>query len=159
MRDVIEFNHISKEMADELVEELKKLYKFYHKKATCYRNMYKRLKKIKLGLNMASIGLTVIGGIAGGVTLNPILIGVLTGSGVMVGGYLSRSKINNRVNYCKFAYTSYDKILVQLRNYLRGTLYDETVFLSDVKVLDDICVDLCPPLSNAVVKKYENKYE
>lgn len=66
---------------------MKKQYVFNHKKATCYRWMYKRHKKIKLGLNMTSIGLTAVGGIAGAATLNAIIIGVLTwlwpnGSGV-----------------------------------------------------------------------------
>ena len=35
-------------------------------------------------------------------------------------------------------------VLTQLRFYLRRQPYNEHIFLSDVKVLDDIVVELCP---------------
>ena len=41
-------------------------------------------KDILLGLQMSSIGLTTVGAIVGSVTLNPIVIGCLTGSGVLI---------------------------------------------------------------------------
>ena len=46
---------------------------------------------------------------------------------------------------CRFAYTSYQKILTQLKSYLRGMTYDESILLSDLKIIDDIVTDLCPP--------------
>ena len=67
---------------------------FYHKLATCYRWMYRRcnLDGCKLGLNVTSIGLTVVGTIVGSVTLNPIVIGSLTGCGVLVAGIFGRRR-------------------------------------------------------------------
>ena len=58
---------------------------------------------------------------------------------------------------CKFAYTSYKKITTQLKFCLSGVRYDEVVLLSDLKVIDDIATDLCPPI-NGMSKKYEKIY-
>ena len=54
---------------------------------------------------------------------------------------------------CKLAFTTYEKVLVQLKNFLRGLAYHETNFLTDLKILDDIIIDQCPS-----VEKYYDKY-
>ena len=58
---------------------------------------------------------------------------------------------------CRFAYTSYQKTLTQLIIFLRGMSYEEKILLSDLKVLDDIVIDLCPPI-NGISKKYDRIY-
>ena len=58
---------------------------------------------------------------------------------------------------CKFAYTNYNKILIQLKTYFRGIPYDETVFLTDTKVLDDIVVDLCRTI-NGMADRYDKVF-
>ena len=47
---------------------------------------------------------------------------------------------------CNFAFTSYQKILTQIRSYLRSLPHDEMIFLSEVKAIDDIVTDICPPI-------------
>ena len=128
-RNVYNFNHIS----SELNEEQKALYKNYHRLFKCYELKYKRLKRLKMSLEMSSISLTVIGSVVGAVTLNPIVIACVAGPGVLIQGYLTKSNLINNVERCKFAYTSYKKILIQLKSFLRGLSYDDTIFLSDVK--------------------------
>jgi len=130
---------------------------YYHKLYTCYKWKHKKLKRIRLSLNMTSISLLVIGGIAGGVTVNPIILGCISGPGVLIQGYMTKNGLNNKVETCRFAYTSYKKILTQLRSYLRGLPYDDATFLSDVKVLDDIVTDLCPPVTGKY-DKYDKTY-
>ena len=105
-RYTINFNHISSELSENKVTELKTLYKNYHPLQMCYKWKYKDLKRILLGLQMSSIGLTTVGAIVGSVTLNPVVIGCLTGSGVLIQGYITKSDISNKVQKCKFAYTS-----------------------------------------------------
>lgn len=153
---VVNFNHIAQLPEDEIAK-LKRWYMCYHKLYICYKWKYKKIKRIRLSLNMSSVSLIVIGGIAGGVTANPIILGVISGPGVLIHSYITKSNINSKVEMCKFAYTSYKKILTQLRSYLRGLPYDETVFLSDVKVIDDIIIDLCPPV-NGMSGKYDKIY-
>ena len=156
-KSVISFNHISSNISEEKIKEFKELYAYYHKRAICYKWKYGRLDRLRLGLNMLSIGLTVIGGVLGGVTMNPIIIGVLTGIAVIVQGYVIQSNLNSEVEECKFASTSYDKILTQLRCHLRGSPYDEEVLLAELKVVDDIIILRCPPVDK-LSKRYDAEW-
>ena len=150
---IIGFNHISESLAHDEVNKLKTLYRSYHKQHICYKWKYKTLRRLKLFLELTSIGLTTIGAIVGSITLNPIILGSLTGCGIMIQTYLTKSNLNMRADRCKFAYTSYEKVLIQLKGFLRGLQYDENIFLSDLKVLDDIIIDLAPSID-----KYSDKY-
>ena len=81
-----------------------------------------------MGLNMTNIGLTVSGTIVGGVTLNPVILGCISGPGILIQRYLSNSDISSLINMCRFAYTSYQKIMIELKSYFRGMSYDEEEF-------------------------------
>ena len=157
MKRIIDFNHISSDLSAEEVEKLKRWYSYYHKLCICYKWKFKRLKKVRLVLNMSSIGLTTLGIIVGSAIMNPIVIGVLAGAGVLIQGYTTRSNLSRRVDETNFAYTSYQKVLTQLRSYLRGLPYDSQTLLSDLKVLDDIVIDLCPPV-NGMSIRYDKIY-
>ena len=153
VQKVIGFNHISDNLSNDEVIKLKTLYKSYHRLQMCYKWKYKKLRRLKLSLELSSIALTSIGAIIGGITLNPIILGSLTASGIMIQAYLTKSDLHKRVDMCKLAFTTYEKVLVQLKNFLRGLPYHETNFLTDLKVLDDIIIDQCP-----LVEKYIDKY-
>ena len=152
-KNIFNWNHISDDLNENQILELKALYKCYHRLFKCYQWKYKKLKRLKLSLEMSSIALTVTGSIAGAVTLNPIVITCVAGPGIIIQGYLTKSNLINNVELCKFAYVSYEKILVQLRSFLRGLPYNNNLFLSDIKVLDDIVIDQCPSID-----KYFEKY-
>ena len=106
---------------------------------------------------MVSLGLTVSGTIAGGVTLNPIILGCISGPGILIQGHLSKSNIKTKTDMCRYAYTSYQKIVTQLKSYLRGMTYEESIFLSNLKIIDDVVTDLCL-LINVMSKKYDIIY-
>ena len=153
VRKIFRFNHISDTLSEDEINKLKTLYKSYHRLQMCYKWKYKRLRRSKLSIELSSLGLTSIGAIIGAITLNPIILGCLSGSGIMIQAYLTKSDLDKRVDRCKFAYTSYERILVQLKSFLRGLPYDENNFLSDLKVLDDIIIDQCPSID-----KYNEVY-
>ena len=56
-----------------------------------------------------------IGTIAGGVTLNPIILGCIGGPGILIQGCLSKSNIKTKTEMCRYAYTLYKKILTQFK--------------------------------------------
>ena len=153
-KKVICFNHIDKGMKPEEVDMLKKLYHHYHKKTWCYKKAYKHFKKINLGLHLTSIGLTSTGVIVGGVTLNPIVLGTISGCGILIQGFLKSKNYNRKIEMCKFAYTSYQKILNKIRTYLRGEQYDAEKLTEQLNWLDDEITDLCP-----IVDKFKAKYD
>ena len=79
---------------------------------------------------MTSACLDVSGTIAGGVTLNPVVLGTISGSGVLL---KTRSEIKNyrkKIELCRFAYTSYEKILVDLRSFMRQIMRRSKLFNS-----------------------------
>ena len=53
----------------------------------------------------------------------------------------------------KFAYTTYQKTLVQLRSCLRGAQFDREAFINEMRLLDDMIIDQCP-----LITKFETKY-
>ena len=78
------------------ISQLRALYKNYHRLFKCYEWKYKKLRRLRLSLEMSSIGMTIIGTVTGAVTLNPIVIACVTGPGVLIQGYLTKSDLRNR---------------------------------------------------------------
>ena len=74
---IFEFNHIDKYLSESGVTTLKDFYKHYHKKYWCFKKSYKRYKLLDETLTLSGGGLVVIGTITGGITLNPIILGVI----------------------------------------------------------------------------------
>ena len=52
----------------------------------CFKKSYKRYKLLDETVLLSGISLVAMGTIAGGITLNPIILGVVNGAGVVVGG-------------------------------------------------------------------------
>ena len=74
---------MTKNRTKEEIQEIKELYKYYHYRYWCYQNAYTHYKKVNLAPNIVSAGLVIIGSVAGGITANPIIIGTVTGAGVL----------------------------------------------------------------------------
>ena len=137
----------------EKLAEIKALYKFYHKRFWCYKKAFKHFKRLNLIINVSSTSLVVIGSIVGGVTLNPIILGTISGIGILLKTFSEAKNYQRKIKMCKFAYTSYEKILTDLRSFLRGLEFDNKQFLDYIKIVDDITIDICP-----LTDKFEDKY-
>ena len=156
-KKIFKWNHISEDLPPDEITKLQNLYKHYHRLFKCYHWKYKKLRKSKLTLQLSSISLTVVGTITGSVTLNPVVAGTVVGAGVIIQGYLAKTNLLQKIGKCRFAYTSYEKIMVQLRSFMRGIPYDENTFLSDIKIIDDMIIDQCPS-ADEYSKKYNKKF-
>ena len=122
-KSIFNWNHISKELTEEQVAKLKALYKFYHKKYWLYKMTFKYFKKANLVCNIGSVALVVTGTVVGGVTLNPIVLGTISGVGLLLKTYSEAKNYKRKIEICKFAYTSYEKVLTDLRSFMRGIEY------------------------------------
>ena len=109
--NIFYFNHISKDLPEEIEQTLKEFYKFYHKKWWCYNKAFKRYKKKSLSLTILSAGSIISGSAAGGVTLNPMIIGVLTSIGVIAKVLSNIKKYDKKVESTRYAATTYKKVL------------------------------------------------
>ena len=69
---------------------------------------------------------------------------------------MTNSDVSNKAERCKFAYTSYEKVLTQIRSSVRGIPSDEKIFMYEVRFLDDVVTDSCPSIDSPFAK-YESK--
>ena len=158
MKDLFEFNHIDNSLSESEIKTLKDFYKHYHKKYWCYKKSFKRFKLLDETLSLTGAGLVIIGTIAGGITLNPIIMGVINGSGVLVTSISKLKNYKKKTEMTQIAFTTYQKVLVELRSALRGDEFNKQDFIDRMKLIDDMIIDQTP-LADRFSKKYEKKFK
>ena len=96
-------------------------------------------------MTLLSVGSIISGAAAGGITLNPIIIGVLTSLGVISKVLSNFKKYDKKVESTRYGATTYKKVLDELRMYLRGgnQMYNHEDFVKSMKIIDDVIVDNC----------------
>ena len=92
-KNIFNFNHISSEITNAQFNDIKNLYKYYHKLYWCHKAAYKKFKCKSLTLTIISSTLVVSGTIIGGVTLNPIILGTITGIGVIIAAFAKKQRL------------------------------------------------------------------
>ena len=100
MKDIFEFNHIDPSLSESDVKTLKDFYSHYHKKYWCFKKSYKSYKFLDDVFTISGICLVAIGTISGGITLNPVVLGVVNGAGVIVAG-IEKKKITKEKLKCQ----------------------------------------------------------
>ena len=123
-RDIFTFNHIDTSIDETTLSDIKAHYRFYHKKWWCYKQACKHLKRKNLFFKLSSSSLITAGAIAGGVTLNPIILGAISGAGLLIKTITDHKNYNRRIEMSKYACTAYQKVLIELRSCLRGKQSD-----------------------------------
>lgn len=83
-KSIYNFNHIDENLSEYEVSELKALYRRYHKKYWLFKQTFTCHKKIGLACNIATAALIAIGTIVEGATLNPIVLGTISGPGLVL---------------------------------------------------------------------------
>ena len=154
---IFNFNHIDKNKTKEEIQEIKELYKFYHYRYWCYQKAYTHYKKVNLASNIVSAGLVIIGSVAGGITANPIIIGTVTGTGVLLKTFCETKNYKHKIEMSEYAYTTFQKILADLKTSLRGEPFNKQDFLKEINILDDTIIDFCP-LATKFEKQYGKKF-
>ena len=153
MKDLFDFNHIDPTIDEETKKELEKLYKYYHKLWWCHKKTVERLKKINLAVSLVTAGT-----IAGAVTLNPIILGTITGAGLLLKTTSEIKKYANKIEMFKIGLSTYEKTLVDLRSYLRGTKYSHEKFISKMNLVDGDIADLYS-IPEKIKKKYKKNFQ
>lgn len=150
---IFNFNHIDKNKSKEEIQEIKELYKYYHYRYWCYQKASKYFKNLNLAINMSFTGLIAIGAVAGGLTFQPAILGSISGAGLALKTFSEAKDYTRKIEMRKFAYTTYQKVLLDLRTVLRGGSFDKNDFLKELNILDDTITDFCP-----LVTKFEKQY-
>ena len=125
MKDIFDFNHIDNSLSESEIKTLKDFYKHYHKKYWCFKKSYKRYKILDETLTLTGTGLVIIGNITGGITLNPIILGIINGLGVLVGSISKIKNYKKKSEMSQIAFTTYEKVLTELCSAMRGDDFDK----------------------------------
>ena len=83
-KDIFEFNHSDNLLSEDEIKTIKEFYEYYHKKFCCFKKTYKHFKILDESINISGILLMIIGTIPGGLTMNPIILGVISGVGIVL---------------------------------------------------------------------------
>ena len=86
--------------------------------------------------------------------MNPIVLGVISGVGLIIKTAMEMKNLKSKIEMAKFAFTTYEKTLSNLRFALRGGNFDQTEFLSSMEAIDGIVIDL-----GLDWEKFENKWQ
>ena len=87
-----------------------------------------------------------------------VMVG-LTALGTVVKGWNDYKNFSFKVDMCRFAYTTYEKTLIELRTYVRGLPLDEfDGFLIKMQTLDDTITDFTPPVYDRCLREYSRRF-
>ena len=128
------------------------------KKFGCFKKTPKHSKILDETINISGILLMIIGTISGGLTMNPIILGVINGVGILLTNFGKMKNYKKKVEMTPIAFTTYEKVLVELRCALRGDQFDKDQFIDKMKVVDAMIIDQTP-LPDKYVKQYHKKYK
>ena len=108
-------------------------------------------------LSISGICLVAIGTIAGGITLNPVVLGVVNGAGVIVTGIGKKKNYKRKIEMSRIAFTTYEKVLVELRAALRGDEWNKQDFVDRMKLIDEMIIDQTP-IADRFASRYNTKF-
>ena len=63
-----------------------------------------------------------------------------------------------KIEMSQIAFTTYDKVLVELRSALRGDEFNKQEFIDRMKLIDEMIIDQTP-IADRFVKKYNKKFK
>ena len=140
-KTIFDFNHIDPSIPPEKLEEIKKLYATFKRLWWCFKKIHQKQKRLDLIEKIISSVLVAGGVITGGATLNPIVLGVISGLGLILKTIQEARNRGKKIEKAKFAFTSYEKALSSLKFALRGGEFDPKTFLVEMETLDGIVID------------------
>ena len=86
----------------------------------------------------------IIGTISGGLTMNPIILGLINSAGILLTNFGKMKNYKKKIEMTKIAFSTYEKVLVELRFALRGDEFDKDLFIDKMKVIDEMIIDQTP---------------
>ena len=99
----------------------------------------------------------VTGTITGGITLNPVILGVINGVGVLVASIAKMNNYKKKMEMTQIAFTTYEKVLIELRSALRGDEFNKHDFIDRMKLIDEMIIDQTP-LADRFARRYNKKF-
>ena len=100
----------------------------------------------------------IIDTISGGLTMNPVILEIINGVGIFLTNFGKMKNYKKKIEITSIAFTTYEKVLAELRSALRGDEFDKDQFINKMKVVDAMIIDQTL-LPDKYVKQYDKKYK
>ena len=113
---IFNWNHISNELTEEQITELKEYYQTYHRKCWAFKQAAKRFKKWKLLGDTLSV-VFATGGIASAIATSGISLVAISTTSVIIQGWMN---LDLKIQNCTYAYQSYQHLLNAIKDMMRG---------------------------------------
>ena len=152
-KSVFNWNHISDELTEEQVEELKSYYHSYHKKCWAYKQALISFKKWRLLGNSLSI-VFASGGFASSIATGGIGLIAISTAELLIQGWMKHKDLDLKIQNCTYAYQSYQHLLNQIKDIMRSGNFNSSHIYNTMKNIDDYVTDNSP-----IVDKYLTKYD
>ena len=145
---IFKWNHISKDFFDEQVDQLREYYKVYHKKAWGFKQAYKNYKMKKYVGNSLAL-LFAAGGISASIASGGILLIAISAASIFIKGFMEQNNYDLKIEQSKYAYQSYDHLLIEIKEILRSGNFDESRLINKMSGLDNYIIDNSPLIDNS----------
>ena len=141
------------------LQRLDGLFAYYHRQWWYQRQMFYKYKWYHALLNKLALLTVDISVVVGAVWKDSFVMIGLTAFRTMVKGWNELKNFAIKMDMFRFAYTTHEKILIELCTYMRGfSLKEFDGFLIKLQTMDDTITNLTPPTYNGLVKQYEKKF-
>ena len=141
----------------EKMEQLEELHACYHKQWWCRLQMFLYFKRCHTLCNVVTLVILTLSVVVGSVWKESFAMVGLTAAATFVKGWSDFKKYSLKMDMSEFAYTTYEKTLIEIHTFILGGEFDLNSFLVKMQTLDDIVTDFAPPISERVTRLYSNK--
>ena len=152
-KNIFYWNHISNNLTEEQIEELKSYYQSYHKKCFAYKLATKHLKNWKLLGNSLSI-IFASGGIVSSIASGGISLIAISTVALLIQIWMKHKDLDLKIQNCTYAYQSYQHLLNEIKDVMRSGEFNPHHIYNTMKNIDDYVTDNSP-----IVDKYLFEYD
>ena len=97
-------------------------------------------------------------GIASVIVSGSVLTIISLGASLLIEILLDYKNVNENMNNCKYAYQSYQHLMIQIKTALRLGQYNIQNLVNSIGNLDNFFVNICPLVDKYIDKYYYKKY-
>ena len=153
-KSIFNWNHISDELTNEQIDELKSYYHTYHKKCWAYKQKSKRLKKWRLLGNSLFI-IFASGGFASSLATGGISLMAISTAALIIQGWMMHKELDLNIHKCTYAHQSYQHLLDEIKDMMRSGNFNSSHIYNTMKNYDDFVTDNSPIVDKYLIKYYE----
>ena len=152
-KNIFNWNHISSNLTQDQITELKEYYQTYHRKCWAFKQAAKRFKKWKLLGDTLSV-VFATGGIASAIATSGISLVAISTTSVIIQGWMKHKNLELKIQNCTHAYQSYQHLLNAIKDMMRGGDFQPNILHTMMNNIDNHVTDNSP-----IIDKFLQKYD